>query len=232
MVSAHVLDHPAWNSLTTYHARFAVGTDLAKRYPADIGIFGGIADHSEAALRDLAQIVAPGETVIINGVAPGDDLPGWTEVSLVVFNQMICEQAPDVPNSPETILEMGAADVPDILHLVELTRPGAFFQRTIELGRFIGLRHDGQLIALAGERYHVPGYHEISAVCTHPDFQGRGYARLLVSELVAGHQRRGEISFLSVFVENIRAFSVYEKLGFRTRVERQVPLIQRKTSKD
>jgi predicted GNAT family acetyltransferase len=224
---AHVLDRVIWQSLTSYHAKFAVGTDLAKRYPSDMAVFAGIRERNEAALNAVGQLFAPGEVVIIDGIEQATDLPGWTVLSELHGSQMICEQTTGVPKSDETILELNAEDVPDILHLIELTEPGPFLPRTIELGRYIGIRHERQLIAMAGERLHLPGYHEISAVCTHPDFQGRGYARLLMSEMAAGHQRQGEISFLHVDAENTLATRVYESLGFRTRLEFRGLVMQR-----
>ena len=223
----HVLDRIVWNSLTTYHANFAVGTALAKRYPADMGPFAAILDHSDAAQHDLEQIVAPGEVLFIDGVQQASDLPGWTMLAAFDAYQMLHDQPIDVLENHQPILELGAADVPDILRLIELAQPGPFLPRTIEFGRYIGLRHHGQLTAMAGERLHLPGYHEVSAVCTHPDFRGRGHARLLVSEMVAGHRRQGEISFLHVDVENTSAFRLYESMGFRIRITAHAVVMQR-----
>ena len=109
------------------------------------------------------------------------------------------------------------ADVPDMLSLVELTKPGPFSPRTIEMGRYVGFRQEGQLVAMAGERFAVPGYREVSAVCTHPDHQGRGYARQLVSYLVNDNLQRGNVLFLHVRAENTRAYTLYETLNFRQR---------------
>ncbi|MBI1258845.1 MAG: GNAT family N-acetyltransferase [Chloroflexi bacterium] len=225
-MTSSVLDKPYWHSLNTYHADFAIGTGLAKRYPADIMSITAIPDQSEAALRDLAQIVAQGEVVLIDGVPQSSDLPGWTMGASIDVYQMLYDQPIHVPEGDQTILELGAADVPDILRLIDLTHPGPFQPRALELGRFIGLRHQGQLIAIAGERSHLPGYHEISTVCTHPAYQGRGYARLLVSEMMTEHRRQGETSFLHVFTGNTTAFKFYQNMGFRTRTVRHLAMWQ------
>src|SRR5262249_1706362 len=97
--SPHVLDRIIWNSLITHHAKFAIGTDLAKRYPPEVAAFAAVRDHSAAALHDLAQIVAPGEFIVIDGFQHPSDLPGWTTLEEFDVHQMLCDQPIDVPNS-------------------------------------------------------------------------------------------------------------------------------------
>ena len=109
-----------------------------------------------------------------------------------------------------------------MLELVEKTHPGPFMPRTIELGCYFAIWQEGELAAMAGERFHVPGYHEISAVCTHPDFQKRGYARQLILQLIHKIQSEGDIPFLHVVPENKGVIALYEALGFKQRME--IPL--------
>ncbi|MEO8394542.1 MAG: hypothetical protein ABI700_16225 [Chloroflexota bacterium] len=138
--ATHVLDNPAWYALNSNHTHFAIGDGLAKRYPADVSPIASIAALDTASLRDLAAIIAPGEIVAVSG----DDLPadaaGWTLHSKLPLIQMVSTQAPAEVATPETILDLSAADVPDMLALIDLTHPGPFLPRTIELGHYIGIR--------------------------------------------------------------------------------------------
>jgi predicted GNAT family acetyltransferase len=138
---------------------------------------------------------------------------------------MVSEQP--VPEVSGVFENLTLSNVPDMLELIELTHPGPFLPRTIKIGNYIGIRQNGQLIAMAGERMSVPGYREISAVCTHPDHQGKGYARLLVSNLVNQHCKAGIASFLHVFENNTLAIHLYEKLHFQKRCEMQGLAISR-----
>src|SRR5712664_4213450 len=113
--------------------------------------------------------------------------------------------------------ELSFSHVDEMLALVELTKPGPFLKRTPQLGSYLGIREAGQLVAMAGERLKPYGYTEISAVCTHPDYRGRGYASSLVSILIQRIVKRDEIPFLYVRTDNVDAIRVYEKLGFKTR---------------
>jgi predicted GNAT family acetyltransferase len=126
-------------------------------------------------------------------------------------------QQPESPSEPE-IIELGAADAPEMLELTGLTKPGPFSKRTHELGTYLGTRRDGKLVAMAGERLKVPGYTEVSAVCTHPEHTGRGYARILMTEVMRRILERGETPFLHVREDNVRAIQLYEWMGFRRRV--------------
>jgi predicted GNAT family acetyltransferase len=225
--NAHVLDNLGWHALTSHHARFASGTQLAKRYPADIIALAALADHSEAALRDLAQIVPQDEQIALLEANLPSSIPGWTIHETFAANQMVCQQ-PLPPIEPTVkIVNLGASDVADMLQLVELTRPGPFSARLMELGNYIGIRQDDQLIAMAGQRIHLTGYQEISTVCTHPEHQGKGYARLLVNWLVNSIWGRGEIPFLHVLPTNTRAIELYEKLHFHERCSIQGVFISR-----
>ena len=104
-----------------------------------------------------------------------------------------------------------------MVSLAEMTEPGPFLERTRELGRFVGSFHEGQLAAMAGERLQLKGLREVSAVCTHPDHRGKGYARALMSEIIRGIVDRGETPFLHVRYRNVNAIALYERMGFRIR---------------
>jgi predicted GNAT family acetyltransferase len=213
----HVLDNPSWYALNSHHAHFAIGTDLAKRYPPDVFIGVALVDHSDDALHDLRQIVAAGESIILFEADLPEHFAGWTIQHTFRVDQLVCEERIPQPENHLDIVELNVSDVPDIMALIDLAHPGPFFPRTIEMGRFIGIHQEGRLVAMAGERGHLTGYCEISTVCTHPDWQGRGYARLLTSHIANGIWERGETPLLAVIPDNAPAYHLYESMHFRKR---------------
>ncbi len=205
------LDDPIWHALTTEHRDLAISHGEAHRYPSDIAAF--VAAHS---FDDLRRIVAPGERLASFTTDTVRLPPGWTLMHERWIEQMVYEGEPK--QAPRGLLTLGAADVDEMLALTRLTEPGPFFARTHVMGRYAGFREDGRLAAMAGERLKMTGATEISAVCTHPDFQGRGYGRTLMEAMVAHVQDGGGLPFLHVKNEN-GAKRLYEKLGFRVRRE-------------
>ncbi|MBA3869794.1 MAG: GNAT family N-acetyltransferase [Anaerolineae bacterium] len=215
--TGHVLDNPIWYALNSAQAHFAIGTERAKCYPEEMSLSVGLADHSEAALGDLARTVGSRKTVVLLEANPPDELSGWVIQRTAKLEQMVCQQRITQVQSPLDIIALKTSDVPEMLELIELTHLGPFTARSIELGRFIGIHQQGQLVAMAGERFHLSGYCEISPVCTHPDWQGKGYARILTGWLVNGIWARGETPFLQVDPDNGAAYHLYESLNFRKR---------------
>lgn len=216
------LRNVCWNALTTLQSEVAEGTGLARRYPTDIGPFAGLEAPTQKAWDDLKQLVLPNENVTI----PLDttDLPpdDWHLIQVFPLTQMVLEQPlPQASRRESTqqatiIVELGQADVADMLALTELAKPGPFRHRTYELGRYFGIRNEaGQLVAMAGERMKVNGYTEISAVCTHPDYTGRGYGSQLVTAVAESILAEGKTPFLHVLTERTSTMRLYEKLGFR-----------------
>ncbi len=221
-----LLDNPVWNALSTTHASFAEGNEFAKRYPVDVAPFAATRDQSPESYHSLAELLSPAGTAAIP-LATMPDLPaGWTIVRNVNSAQMVWNgSAP--PPVKHTIEDLSISDVDEMLALVELTKPGPFLRRTPELGSYLGIHEAGQLVAMAGERLRPLGYTEISAVCTHPEYRGRGYASSLVSALIRKTTGRGETPFLHVRTENVAAIRVYEKLGFRTRRVINIAIVKR-----
>lgn len=217
--SDHLLDNPTWHALNSRHAHLAVGTALAKRYPSDVAIFLGLADHSESAFHDLWETVKAGEVTALFEAEPPESIAGWTTHQTLYVEQMVSQQPVPAPASTVEIVELAASDVPDMLLLVELTHPGPFLPRTIEMGRYIGIRQSRQLVAMAGERCRMAGYVEISAVCTHPNWQGKGYARQLCSVLINDIWGRGDVPYLHVFPGNVPARRLYETMHFTKRCD-------------
>ncbi|MEU3660473.1 GNAT family N-acetyltransferase [Streptomyces sp. NPDC032940] len=210
----HPLDNPVWAALTGPHASFAERLGKAARYPADVAVFTALEDPADpAAWADLHRLVGPDTAVAVPGAPVLPD--GW-RISGVVPGVQLVDTALRAEPDPEAV-RLGPADVPEILDLVARTRPGPFLPRTVLLGTYLGIRHRGRLIALAGERLRLPGWTEISAVCTDPDHRGRGLATRLVRAVAAGIRERGDTPFLHAAASNTHAVGLYESLGFTLR---------------
>lgn len=213
----HPLDNPIYESLGTSHARFAQCAGPARRFIPAISPLAGLAAPDRAAFDALASLAAPGDNAALFLHSPVDPGPDWSVTRNVGLLQMVHAGAA-LPAPDRPFLELGDADAPEMLALARLTKPGPFDERTRELGTFLGVRDGGKLVAMTGERLRVPGYTELSAVCTHPEHLGRGHARGLMIEVAARIVARGEIPFLHVLPENARAIELYERLGFTKRV--------------
>lgn len=199
----------------------ALGGALAKRYPAEIGPLSATADQSAASYEALRALAGPGGVLVLFLTDPPTPPPGWTLVRGGQLSQMICLSPERVVSTPDPtgieLRRLTAADVPAMLELTELTEPGPFRRRTIELGPFFGIFDSGHLLAMTGQRLHLPGFVEVSAVCTHPDARNCGYARVLMSRVIVDIRQRGKVPFLHVLPENDAAIRVYESLGFTLR---------------
>jgi GNAT superfamily N-acetyltransferase len=211
------LDNPIWSALTTEHQHLARSHGLARRYLPDVSPFAGFLDPTEDAFADLERLVSPGEHVAFFTASPFDVPGGWQVDRSRWIDQMICDTSLAAP--PLAPLPLGTTDVPEMLELTAATDPGPFLPQTIQMGSYFGIRaSDGRLVAMAGERLQSTAFAEISAVCTLPEFRGRGYARGLVTFLAAQILATGKTPFLHVKSEN-GAKVVYQKIGFRLRAE-------------
>jgi ribosomal protein S18 acetylase RimI-like enzyme len=221
------LERPIWSALTTTHASFALGNDLARRYPPDISPMAAVRDVSEdPCLQSLTKLLAPGDVV---GLFSTEQVPADRNLAVIaqkVVDQMVYERGETALISG-VVVKLTPADVPEMLHLAELTKPGPFAARTIALGSYIGIRSGGQLVAMAGERMKFDGFTEISAVCSHPEHRGRGLSSLLVSTLMRQILERSETPFLHVFDDNTSAAALYRKLGFARRRSITVTVLKR-----
>ncbi|MFJ1646780.1 GNAT family N-acetyltransferase [Streptomyces sp. NPDC088258] len=211
----HPLDHPVHSALTGAHAHFAERRGRVLRYPADVSPWLALPEDADAAdWADAAALAGPGGSVSLAG-HPGPTPDGWEITFLAEGVQLVDAGAATAPD-PEAV-RLGPADVPEILDLVERTRPGPFLPRTVEMGTYLGIRRDGALVAMAGERMRPEGHSEISAVCTAPEFRGQGLAARLVLAVADRVKARGDVPFLHAAADNTNAVRLYEKLGFPLR---------------
>lgn len=224
--AGHVLDNPCWYALNSHHARFASGNDLVKGYPVDMAPVHALVDYTEAAFAAFEQVTKDVENTSVFGANP-PRIAGWTIHDVWTFPQYVCQQRVPQVETNAKIVELDKSDVPDIMALLDLGAHLPFSPRAIEMGHFIGIRQQGQLVAMAGQRFHLTGYCEISTVCTHPDWQGKGYARMLVSSLINDIWDNGEIPFLHVGADNTVAIRLYESLNFRKRCTMTIHIIGR-----
>lgn len=222
---AAALDRPIWMALNTAHRGLALGGRHAVRYPPEVAPFAAVADGSPDAMAGLRDLAEAGPVAVLSCAAVAA-MEGLEIRRASACRQMLAVAAATVlPRAP--MVPLGADDVPAMLALTALTRPGPFQRRTHELGRYIGIRDEGTLVAMAGERMRFGRHTEVSAVCVHPGYRGRGYARMLVGALTAEIQARGETAFLHVFDDNLDAIALYERMGFVTRRTLQVTILQR-----
>lgn len=223
----HPLDRPVWASLTGAHAPLSLGGALARRYLPDVNRFAATPGEGPEALAALAALLAPGESVFLLQVPPIEVPPGLRAAKRATGVQMEATRDLRSERAGEDIAALGEADAPDMLALATLTEPGPFLARTPLMGDFIGLRQNGRLLAMAGERFRVPGHAEVSGVCTHPEARGQGLARRLSAAVAARIQARGEQPFLHAWETNTPAIALYESLGFRVRAKVNVAVLER-----
>jgi len=214
--SEAVLDNPRWSSLTGAHAHLAEGNELVLRYPADVSPFAAVRSWDDPGVWDaIVDVVGHGAEFPTPPAAVA--LPaGWERVALHEGVQLV--DTPRLRARPdEEAVVLGADDVPDMLALVERSRPGPFLPRTYLMGRYVGVRREGRLVAMAGERLQPDGWTEISAVTTDPDHRGQGLATRLVLDVAHHVRERGARPMLHAAGNNTNAIRLYENLGFRLR---------------
>ena len=209
-----LLSNPIWHSLSTCHSDLATGNHLAKRYPEDIGPLAGIPDQTEESWEALKSLMSAGQHTVLFLNDPARCVTGLVVTVQFQLEQMVCRSSQCLSPTDGKIEELGEADIPEMLALTALTEPGPFRDRTICLGGYSGIRDQGHLVAMAGRRTAIPGYREVSAVCTHPSYRGRGYGAALVRAVSDGVIGLGELPYLHVRQSNSSAISLYRRLGY------------------
>jgi ribosomal protein S18 acetylase RimI-like enzyme len=229
-----LLDNPLWHALTGPHRRFAVAsgddsdTAGAYRYRVDVAPFAALRDVADsAAWRELAGLCGPKGRAALEAPAVIAAPQGWTVDTLFPVAQMIAPtDGLTTDGAPAPVVPLSKKDAAEMMALAELTHPGPFAASTVELGGYLGVRREGRLVAMAGRRLHLPGWIEISAVCTHPDHRGQGLSRLLIAGVETAIRREGHRAFLHVLHENTRAIDIYRGLGFTTRADMTMTVVR------
>jgi predicted GNAT family acetyltransferase len=225
-MSDHPLDNPIWTALTTRQQAIAEGGALARRYPTAIAPFAGLPDASPESFDAVHALMAPTDRAVLFTTEPVMP-PASFEVQMAATGEQMIGNPHDVSGLPPDIVKLSAADAPQMLALAELTKPGPFSLRTHELGNFFGIHIDGRLAAMTGERMKPGSYTEMTAVCVHPDFRGRGYAQALLAAVSRQIVARGETPFLHVFSNNAAAIALYERQGMTIRRRMHVTVLTR-----
>ena len=223
----HALDNPIWSALNTRQAALGLHHGVASKFDPEISLLGGFATTDFEA---LARVVVPGELVGIFGDEPVATSAFEIVLTAPLLQMLYAPREAEVdPSVSAPIVALTNRDTAEMIALAELTKPGPFARRTREMGEFFGIRVGGQLVAMAGQRLRVPDYIEISGICTHPDFLGRGYGAALTRWQVRTILEAGEHPFLHVRGDNTRAIALYERLGFVPRLRSQYIVLRRLT---
>ena len=225
---AHVLDNPAWEALIGPQAELGEANALAARYRPSISPLAALKEPTAAALEALATLCGNDIAMVLASAPRLPEVPQLRCARTIALHQMWC-RARSTP-TPVDAVALGDADVADMISLVKLTEPGPFAPRTIEFGGYFGVRDGGRLLAMAGERVKLPGWSEVSGVCTHPDGRGHGYAYALVAKVTNAIIARGESAFLHVAVgspSEHEALRVYERAGYAERAPLYVHVLLR-----
>ncbi len=223
----HPLDNMVWNALRGPQAGLGVGDDRAMRFERDVSMFAAVPEPL-VSLDGLAGIIGDGLPTGLVAAAPLTMPPELEQLSIGEVLQLTAPQFRPVRTDGVVWRDLTVDDVPAMVDLVTLTRPGPFSRRTIEMGRYIGVFDGDRLIAMTGERLRLDGFGEVSAVCTHPDYQGRGLAKVLVSVVGSAIAARGEIPFLQAYTSNAPAIAAYQRVGFEPRCTLTFTILRRR----
>lgn len=231
--SLDALDNPSWHALAGPQREFGIVGERAARFLPDVSPIAAVADQSAEALRELAGFVEPGRFVALfaPGEIAGDIAELWRLAAVAPLTQWICPEPVAETSSQVDFVELGDEDAEQMYRLAKATDPGPFEMRTNRLGDYVGVKVDGVLVAMAGERICLPGYREVSAVCTDAAHQGHGYAQALVQEIARRQQRKGCVPFLHVRTGSpaeAQAKAVYRKLGFVQRIAAEMTVLVRR----
>ena len=222
----HLLDRPVWHALRSGWAALAQGDGDALRIDPAYGPFAASADDDADRLTALAALATGESEMWLVGQDVAVAPPGMTIARTAMLAQMVAKEVTPAPAPPLEWKVLDEGDAADMRALSLLTRPGPFRPLTHRLGRFVGVRDHGQLVAMASERMRLPGFTEVSGVCTHPDFRGRGLAGALMRVVMQAMLDRGETPFLHAYAAHDRTIALYETLGFAVRTQLPMTVLQ------
>ncbi|PDT76561.1 GNAT family N-acetyltransferase [Bradyrhizobium sp. C9] len=222
----HPLDRPIWSALTTRQRDLAEGAADARRFPVTIAPFADMIDMSPKSFAALGALLSGPDIAVLFTPDPVA-VPPQFKVLLAETGEQMTGTPAEFSRPGVEIVTLGVADVPAMVALTEMTKPGPFSARTHELGNFFGIRIGGELVAMTGERMKPGNYTEMTAVCVHPDHRGRGYAQALLSAVGRQIVARGELPFLHVFTSNVSAIALYRRQGMEIRRRLHITVLQK-----
>jgi len=226
----HLLDNPIYHALNSAHQQFAEGDEKVKYYRSDIAPFAGLKENSLANLATLFDCSEPQSTFVVFTPVAYEIPEGWKLLTQINMFQMVYEYADALADELVDWQDLNEQHIEEMIALVKLTEPGPFRANTIVLGNYTGIFKAGKLVSMAGHRFHPAPYIEISAVCTHPNHVGKGYAYQLLREQIKRIVGKGQIPFLHVRNDNVGAIKLYQKLGFVIRKDMFAYVLQKEFS--
>jgi predicted GNAT family acetyltransferase len=225
----HPLDQVVLNALTSKQHHLAEGNNRAFRFPVAIGPFAAMIDQTPASYVSLSELIGQSGPLALVTPEPLALPAGLMVIRHAVLLQMVWQGEIDSSHAWQHV-ELTEGDVPEMLALAAAAQPGPFGPRTIELGHYLGVRQDGKLAAMAGERMRLDGYSEISAVCVDAGYRGQGHAVGLMKLLIAAICARQETPFLHVMADNQGAIRLYQNQGFRERRSMHLTVLDANTN--
>ena len=223
----HSLDNPIWTALNSDVVPYVFRRGTAVFIDRKMGFFAGLPSYEVEQLDQLYAVMDPGMRVILFTLGFLELDAKWKVRNDNALLQMVFE-SPSI-NLPldSNIRALAAADVPDMLALTQLAKPGPFLENTIDFGGYFGYFVEGRLVSMAGTRLAAGPYTEVSAVCTHPDFVGRGLAKLVLPHVVNYIQQLHQIPYLQLYPDNLPAYRLYQRLGFVDRGNSRVYALEK-----
>ena len=209
-----LLANPVFSALQGGNRAFCLGDDLVKFFPKEVSPFLSVREFNAHTFDEIQKWIQPKRTILLAHRHPIDIPKHWLLKFQIIGTQFVYP----TPNFQEVdisfIQKLNVTHVEEMIELTRLTKPGPFDERTIEFGNYEGIFSDGKLVAMAGWRMQFENYLEVSAVCTHPDYVGKGYARTLLQSQINSILLQNKIPFLHSRADNTRAIDLYEGLGF------------------
>jgi len=213
------LYNPAWEALSSHQSYLNQGNDTLKYFPGDICPFVGVKDWNDADFSRLISSLPANRTFSVPFYKEIHFPDAFEVLFAIPLYQMICTHFHPVENKGIHFVPLTEADVPQMLSLTEQTKPGPFYQHTIDFGNYHGIFDGDKLVSMAGQRLQTDSHTEVSAICTDPEYAGRSFAKILTAHLCSLIINAGKIPFLHVRQDNTSAIGLYKKLGFEISTE-------------
>jgi len=223
----HLLDQPVWNALVSGNTDMSNGTATAKYFDKAVAPFADVEVQNADNFKILYETVPGNQVAAVFSINENLEAGPWTVISRIDGFQMVYNGPVQELTGENIIQPLDSENIPSMLSLTDQTKPGPFLEKTIDFGHYHGIFIDNKLASMAGQRFHPGAFAEISAVCTHPDFTGKGFARQLILHQIKRIRENGETPFLHVKSENLNAIKLYQSIGFEVRTEIFIHILRR-----